>query len=347
MTASYGADCESESNGLTIYGRDCSEEEHERLLGLELEDVTIKMEGCKIKGTFTFRFINDSELDFTMNRILFYPDQTNYTMSTFPVFVPAQGSSALVDLEITFSDLSQPIIYIVFSDGVYKLGQISFNLLEWLEQQNVHGGCFFGTNVSITPNVNYGTQGQTVFFDFTCQSPVPDVYMLWSDEGEVLNYHYDALSNEVGCLLYFDYGKFSQLLYADSCIHLHLLVCDKDGLCIADTCIGVGRLADYILPPEYQPKSCSYGDISSEALPESRYSVYPNPTSGEVIVLNKESWTEAADIAGITVYSIDGREVLNVSGVSRLNVVMFAQAAYIIKIVSADGKTEFVKLIKK
>ena len=347
MTASYGADCESESNGLTIYGRDCSEEEHERLLGVELEDVTIKMEGCKIKGTFTFRFINDSELDFTMNRILFYPDQTNYTMSTFPVFVPAQGSSALVDLEITFSDFSQPIIYIVFADGVYKLGQISFNLLEWLEQQNVHSGCFFGTNVSITPNVNYGTQGQTVFFDFTCQPSVPDVYMLWSDEGEVLNYNYDALNNEISSLLYFDYGKFSQLLYADSCIHLHLLVCDKEGLCIADTCIGVGRLADYILPPEYQPKSCSYGDISSEALPESRYLVYPNPTSGEVIVLNKESWTEAADIAGITVYSIDGREVLNVSGVSRLNVVMFAQAAYIIKIVSADGKTEFVKLIKK
>lgn len=166
------------------------------------------------------------------------------------------------------------------------------------------------------------------------------------NRGEVLSQSYSPLLNSMEGQLLFDYGKFSQLYRADSCVHLHLLVCDKDNsLCIADTCLDVDRLFEGVPALGCQPRQKSTG------MPEGKdigavYALMPNPATGWVTVIDAAGRHVAADIGKVEVYTLDGRLEFAVVGKATFDAGVLPKAAYIVKITSKEDRTEHLKLIK-
>ena len=344
MTAEYGQSCVYTSPELQINGVNCEENigMHIRLV---MEDYELELDGCSIIGKFSFHFVSDYAEDLLFDNFTFSPNQTLLNLSPSTMLVPSNSVSGTVNLDIVFTDLSQPIVYICLMSGTDTLGSFRVNLLEWLEQQELHSGCHFASALTLTYDPDMGTAGQSVFYNFGFHPFSSNAMMVWSDEGEVVRQYHDPFTNYMMGQLFLDYGKLSQLVYADSCVHLHLLVCEDDKLCIADTCIGAGHLMEYIREPEFQPQAKGEADGYGPDT-DVRYALVPNPSTGLVTVIDAESRWTASDIVEVEVFSINGRREMDVRDNASFNVGSLSVATYIVKVVSKDGKMEFFKLVK-
>ncbi len=344
LVVSYGNDCESTSPDLTIEGVDCAEDPA-RLIKVIYDKIKLTLDGCKVSATLSFFFENLSDDNYTFTNMSISPNQTNYSWLPSSVAIPAHGSSGIVTVDVEFNDLSKPIVLFVLSDGTNILGLFAVDLLEWIIEQGVDDGCYFGTNMDVVYDPTRGSPGHSVYFDFEVYPSVPDVLMVWSDEGEIIHTNYDPALNLLKGQMFIDYGKLSQLSYADSCVHFHILVCKKDELCISDTCIDVDRMMERSLPLEYQSQSKAINK-GLELESGVRYTLKPNPATGIVTVIDVANRSEARDVVRIEVYTLDGRKEMLLSDKASFDVQHLPNAAYIVRIVSKDGKKEYVKLIK-
>ena len=345
MTAEYGNSCEASSPIFSIIGTNCDEVQSQ-FIEIDFEDYKLELEECRIVGTFVFSIINNSETDLLLNDVRFVPNQSVLNFGPVNLTIPAQSVSPLISVYMEITDFSQPIILLVLGDGAATWKTYPINILEWLEQQNLHSGCNFASSFTIAYVPSQGTTGHSVFYDLDFQPFVANAMMMWSDECEVVSQSYDPLLNRMTGRLFFDYGKLSQLYYADSCVHLHLLVCDEDKLCIADTCIEIDGLMDGVPTPDYQQKAETSGRMEFN-MSDTRYVLMPNPATRQVMVIDAVSRNAANDIVEVDVFALDGRLMLTENGKAVFDVGSLPKAAYIVKIVAKDGKKEYVKLIKK
>ncbi len=345
MSASYGNGCESTSSELKIHGQDCDDDAY-KLINVVLTKNELSLEGCHITGHFSFFFDSDADNPFRFDRVVCYPNQTIASLDPPTMLIPPNDTSGVVDLDVVFTDFSQPVVYFILVGDGYQLGQFSVDLLAWLEQQDLGNGCFFANTLDLDFNTTFGSPGQMLFFDFSIHPTVPNVMMLWSDECEIVQQQFNPVTNLMTGMLLLDYGKLSQLVYADSCVNLHLLVCDKEKLCIADTCIPAELLLELASSPQYQPRVLDRDEMDRMSS-GSRFALKYHPATDQVTVMETASRTVASSIERIEILSMDGHIKMVVNGSAFLEVNSLPKAMYIVKITTNDGKTEYVKLKKE
>lgn len=352
LVVDYSDDCNAASPLLTIEGVDCGNPGTEPgvippLVG-SVTSVECVVEGCKAYYMLNVDICNISDEPFGVDKVT--SPNSGVDDSSLPVFLNP-GECITVDVKVLISSINPASILLTFYEGEERLiGSVSYSYYEWFKCLQLDN-----CQTDIVPYLEKidGEMNQSTFFAFQLGLPnnVSEVLSVWTDCGQI----YDGmLSGSIYFgLLYLDNGLVSQLAAAGGSLCLHAICCVDDRLCLTEICIPFSDIwhsiesgEPYGRQPEQtgEPKSAQK---LSQQLQDNTLALEPNPATGVVSVCDAMSHSMVDNVVLVEVFSMQGRKMLSLSGVSRIDVSDLPSGSYIVKVLTDDMDCTYLKLIKK
>lgn len=185
------------------------------------------------------------------------------------------------------------------------------------------------------------TDVSTMYYDFVLDlSGIftnPMVVAVWSEPSAVIDFTYSyPYVNGLGAI---DLGTVDP--YDWVCIYV--LVCDEDNMCVCQYCFKPGEL-------EFRNSSSNDDDAAKAIGNETGYTepaLKPNPTTGEVSVVNTED-----EVVEVVVMDMVGRHIAAFNRTAAFNIGTLSSGMYIVRVKTIHDdksaeKVSYLKLVKK
>jgi len=352
LVVDYSDACSAASPLLTIEGVDCGNPGTEPgilppLVG-SVTSVECVVEGCKAYYLLTVDICNISDEPFGVDKVT--SPNSGVDDSSLPVFLNP-GECITVDVKVLISSINPASIVLTFFEGEDRpLGTVSYSHYDWIKCLELD---YCQTDIVPYLEKIDGEMNQSTFFAFQLGLPnnVSEVLSVWTDCGQI----YDGvLSGSIYFgLLYLDNGLVSQLAAAGGSLCLHAICCVDDRLCLTEICIPFSDIwhsiesgEPYGRQPEQtgEPKSAQK---LSQQHQDNTLALEPNPATGVVSVCDAMSHSMVDNVVLVEVFSMQGRKMLSLSGVSRIDVSDLPSGSYIVKVLTDDMDCTYLKLVKK
>ena len=181
------------------------------------------------------------------------------------------------------------------------------------------------------------------YFSFLCGvGSVDDVLAFWTEPPMVIDWLYDGTGSVTG-LGMVDMARLSQLVYENSEVCFHAIVCDDDQLCLLTVCIRAKDLLGLIVDAGVTPRAKGGGKETEMATTDPTMpSLMPNPTTGKVTVMGAPGV-----VVEVVVMDMNGRKVVVFEDSETFSMHGHPSGSYIVRVRTENGKITYHKLIKQ
>ena len=181
------------------------------------------------------------------------------------------------------------------------------------------------------------------YFTFKCDvGSVDNVLAFWTEPPMVMDWLYNGIGM-VGGLGMVDMALLSQLVYENSEVCFHAIVCDDDQLCLLTVCIGAKALLGLIEDAGVTPRSKGDRKEPEKAMNDKPSpTLKPNPTTGKVTVTGTTS-----DVVEVVVMDMNGRRLALFKDTATFSVQSNPSGSYIVRVKTRAGEVTYHKLIKQ
>lgn len=279
----------------------------------------------------------------------------------------AYGGSiqSVASLPVTVAPLSTQLIVVIIRLTNFENGYVEFWLTDSQHQcvkrfteyldwpACVNENCLFASySAEFLPSLSSPHQGS--YFQVRLGLPAGTTQLLdfWSDPPQILNYSYN-LSGFIDALQLLNYGKLTQLVNSNEDICFHAIACiGNQSLCHVTYCLPAEDIHDLVSDAFRQMADSTEIDSTAETarslqiktdMPAGKPYLAPNPARNEVTVVG----IAPEEVAEVTVLTMQGSQVANFRNVYRFNISGLATASYIVRVVTAEGKVHYLKLVKQ
>lgn len=203
-------------------------------------------------------------------------------------------------------------------------------------------------------NEELSTPHQNSYFNFTFSLPasVSYIHSFWSEPPYILDCYIDG-NGDLSGLYMINYGALTQMADNNENICFYFVVCISNiQLCLYKYCVKAKSLLDIVplgfrsiiapsdTPPIFTTEKEE--DMLYELEVEKLY-LAPNPTQNEVRVLGIDS----KNIKEIMVLDMNGKQVQKTNNNYIFHVGNMPAGTYIIRIITTENKTHYLKLVKQ
>ena len=306
---------------------------------ISVKDITCEISDCNLVFHVALRVDNISNSYIQIDDISCTTGAT-ITNNTLPTINIPPSQDDVFSFDVIFgSGYPSAIVFRLFSSGRF-LDSYPIDFTELLD-------CFQPSdcNFDITPELRLHTlnPNQCAFFDFRLPyvAGIGRILKVWCDNAVVID-GYNTGSSYDG-LMMVDLGILTGLVLEQGKICFHILSCFEDKLCLSMVCVSAEQILhkfDLLREQSLPRQTLQRHDFDTEAA----FSLAPNPASGVVHVV--DSHGDACAMASVTLFSMQGKEMLTVESTDRFDASSLPSGSYIAKLRTAQGETHYLKFVK-
>ena len=345
MITEYGDGCEIKSPELQIENREYCPCEG---IDLKPEKTYCYVEDCKMYYHLSYIVTNQGPNMVKFSHLQVSPSGNLVSVTGLPMTIPA-GGSQFFEFDVVVTEFMNGTLHFSLIDpetGCEK--QYSETLLF---DACMDGECII-EEYSFDFNSELSIPHHTSSFQFFFNVPgAIQLVSMWSVPPQIVNYTSSA-ALDINGLMKFDYARLSQMAAHDELVCFHVVVClEEERLCHAELCIYAKQFMEMI-PEEFRRFSDStMADNDStrsfrfnmDVLQAGKPYLAPNPARDEVTVMG----IAPENVAGITVFTMQGGQVADYRNDYRFNVSRLSKAVYIVRVITTDRKVHYLKLVKQ
>lgn len=346
MTTSYGDNCVSTSPLLSI--------ENTTMCSCDSVRISVKKKCLLYPCDLIFQthiFITNT----SVSQSLCFDQITAYggsitSVTSIPVTI-APLSTQMVEVMVRLSDFENGYVEFTLTDSQHQCVKRFTEYFDW--EECIDNVCqFTGHQMEFLPTFSSPHQGSYFHVRLGLPAGTTQIFDFWSDPPQILNQSYNP-AGFVDALLMLNYGQLTQLVYSHEYICFYAVACGgNQNLCRMRYCIPAEAFHSLVPPPFRQMTDSTEIDSTAETArslqleievqPDKPY-LAPNPAHDEVAVMG----IAPEEVTEITILTMQGRQVASFRNEYRFSVSRLAPASYIVRVVTAEGKVHYLKLVKQ
>jgi hypothetical protein len=318
-------------------------------LSYNIKNLTCRIKNCRFEYTVEMILHNSSDMPLYLQSLSLQHAQLiscNGSSSFIPSAVPAHGYATYTITFIADNPDSENFVFRFFSSDM---------------------NCYYDVPVSLNAEYYYNPckveickgylKDYKYLYEFERELPFtyhriilvtePDMQIaaIRSEQGEILDYHYDSYSSIVDLLYLYDYNHLLQMANHKEEVCFYVRLCRDDKMCEVKICIPAKYLLEGI---PYKPKSALMEQPAQEELPSDLQSaltlhIVPNPAETEFSVTG----INPKNISELKLLSLTGSEIKTIKGSAGMNISDITPAIYIVRVIDTSGKVYYLKLVKQ